>query len=521
LQRRYQSVLSRIVYAPRRAFAGVGAIAMAGVVVMPFLGQSLLPSFKERDFLMHWLTPPGTSLTEEVRISVEGCRELMTIPGVRNCGSHIGQALLADEVVGVEFGENWISVDPAADYDATLASVQEVVDGYPGLRRDVQTYLKERIREVLTGSSDTIVVQIFGDDLDTLKDTADEVKDMLSGIDGIVEENVELQGDVPQVEVEVDLARAEDLGLKPGDVRRAAATFVASEEVGDIFQNGKAFDVHVWSTPETRNSLSAIRRLPLDTPDGPIVSLDEVADVEIKPTPNQIHREDVSRTIEVGANVRGRDLGSVAKDIDDRLDELQLPLGYRAEVRGEYQEREEADQRLLLYGLLAAVGIFFLLLTSMRSARLAALSFFTLPMALVGGVLAAFLFGNAIISLGSLVGFFTILGIVARNGIMQVSHFQHLEREEGETFGPTLVLRGARERLAPILMTALTTGLALVPLLIAGNIPGQEIEHPMAIVIVGGLLTSTLLNLFVVPSLYLRFGRGRILRRGAEVAPAS
>jgi len=253
------------------------------------------------------------------------------------------------------------------------------------------------------------------------------------------------------------------------------------------------------------------------------VSLSDVADVNIKPTPNQIQREAVSRTIEVGANVSGRDLGSVAEDIQDGLEEIAMPLGYRAQVSGEYQERQAADRRLLLYGSIAALGIFFLLVTSFRSVRLAALSFFTLPMALLGGVLAAFAFGNGVISLGSLVGFFTILGIVARNGIMQVSHFQHLEQEEGEAFGPELVLRGATERLAPILMTALTTGLALVPLLIAGNIPGQEIEYPMGIVIVGGLLMATLLNLFVVPSLYLRFGKSRRERaepRGAA-QPAS
>jgi len=486
--------------------------------VVPRLGQELLPEFKERDLLMHWVTKPDTSQPEMVRISTAAAEELQAIPGVRNFGSHIGQAFLMDEVVGMNFGENWISIDPSADYDKTLAAVQEVVDGYPGLRRDVQTYLKERIREVLTGSSEAIVVHIFGDDLGTLRAKAEEVKNMLSGIDGIVEENVELQGDVPQLEVRLDLEKAEDYALKPGDVRRAAAAFVASEEVGDVFRGGRVYDVNVWSTPETRDDLTSIRQLPIDTPDGRVVSLDEVADVSMEPTPNQIHRQDVSRTIEVGANVRGRDLGSVAREIDERLEDIELPLGYRAEVEGEYQERQEADRRLLFYGILAAIGIFFLLLTSFRSARLAALSFFTLPMALVGGLLAAFAFGDGVISLGSLVGFFTILGIVARNGIMQISHFQHLEEHEGETFGPALVIRGARERLAPILMTSLTTGLALVPLLLAGTIPGQEIEHPMAIVIVGGLVTATMLNLFVVPSLYLRFGKSRAFRRRAEGA---
>jgi Cu/Ag efflux pump CusA len=317
------------------------------------------------------------------------------------------------------------------------------------------------------------------------------------------------------VEVQVRLDDAQRYGLKPGDVRRAAATFVTGEEVGDIFYEGKTYDVQVWSPPEARDSLTDIQRLPINTPDGNAIQLIDVADVGIQPRPNAIHRQDVSRTIEVGTNVKGRSLGAVAEDIEDGLEAMKLPTGYHAEVSGEYKERQEADRRLLTYGLIAAAGIFFLLLTSFRSARLAALSFFTLPMALVGGALAAFFFSDGIISLGSLVGFFTILGIVARNGIMQISHFQHLEKYEGVEFGPDLVLRGARERLAPILMTALTTGLALVPLLIAGNIPGQEIQYPMGFVIIGGLAASTLLNLFVVPSLYLRFAGDRRTRLGS------
>lgn len=509
LQHRYERVLVRIIGVPRRAYAAVALLVLLGVGVVPRLGQELLPDFKERDFLMHWVTKPDTSQPEEVRITTVSARELQAIPGVRNFGSHMGQALLADEPYGIYFGENWISVDKDVDYDKTRAKIQEVVDGYPGIRRDVQTYLKERIREVLTGSSEAIVVNIFGDDLATLRTTADRVKKMMGGVEGVIEENVELQDPVPQVEVTVKLDQAERYGLKPGDVRRAAATFVTGEEVGDIFRDGKAYDVQVWSTPQTRNSLTAVEQLPIDTASGTVVRLRDVADVTIRPRPASIQRQQVSRTIEVGANVRGRSLDEVAGDIEDRLEKMELPLGYRAEVSGEYTERREADRRLLLYGGLAAIGIFFLLITSFRSGRLAALSFFTLPMALVGGVLAAYVFGNGIISLGSLVGFFTILGIVARNGIMQISHFQHLEEHEGETFGPALVVRGARERLAPILMTALTTGLALVPLLVTGNIPGQEIEFPMAIVIVGGLVTSTVLNLFVVPSLYLRFGRRR------------
>ena len=509
LQRGYVRILGPIIRRPAAAYVSVTFLVIAGVGVYPRLGQELLPEFKERDFLMHWVSKPDTSLAEEVRITAASAKELQAIPGVRNFGSHIGQAFLADEPYGVYFGENWISIDKDVDYDATLAQIQSVVDGYPGLRRDVQTYLKERIREVLSGSSDTIVVKLFGDDLETLLDTADDVKEMMAEVDGVVDENVQLLQQVPQVEVTVRLDDAERLKLTPGDVRRASATFVSGEEVGDIFRDGKAYDVNVWSKPEDRDSLTDIENIPLNTPDGGVVLLKDVADVRITSKPSSIPHEDGLRTITIGANVSGRDLGTVAESIEDRLEDMEMPLGYFAEVDGEYVERQEANRRLLQYGFIAAIGIFLLLLTSMRSARLAALSFFTLPMALVGGVIAAYVFGDGVLSLGSLVGFFTILGIVARNGIMQISHFQHLEEHEGETFGPALVMRGARERLAPIVMTALTTALALVPLLIAGNIAGQEIEFPMAIVILGGLVTSTLLNLFVVPSLYLQFGRRR------------
>ncbi|MDQ4059289.1 MAG: efflux RND transporter permease subunit, partial [Actinomycetota bacterium] len=508
LQRGYTAVLARIIRTPRPAFLTVGALVLSGLLVLPFLGQSLLPDFKERDFLMHWLTKPGTSLPEEKRITIQSSHELRAIPGVRNFGSHVGQALHADEVVDVDFGENWVSVDPKVDYDKTVGAIQSAVDGYPGLFRDVLTYLKERIREVLTGGSDAIIVRIFGTDLDVLHRQAEKVRQAMEDVDGIVELHVELQEEVPQVDVEVDLAAAQRYGVKPGDVRRGAAAIMAGIEVGDVFRAGKTWDVNVWGRLGTRRSLSDVRNLLLDTPDGGHVRLEKVADVKVAPTPNVINREDASRRIDVGANVRERDLGSVVQDVEAALDEIDFPLGYHAEMLGEYAERQAAQRRLLTFAIVAALGIFLLLLTSFSSWRLAAFSFVTLPMALVGGVLAAYL-GGGVISLGSLVGFFTVLGIVARNGIMQISHYQHLERYEGETFGPALVLRGSRERLAPIVMTALTTGLALFPLVLTGNLPGQEIEYPMGLVILGGLVSSTLLNLFVVPSLYLALGKHR------------
>jgi CzcA family heavy metal efflux pump len=506
LQRGYTAALSRVVMRPLWAYATVAVVVAAGIAVVPSLGESLFPTFKERDFLMHWVTAPGTSHPEEVRIVERGSRELRSIPGVRNFGSHIGQALLADEVVGVNAGENWVSVDPKADYDKTLAAIQRVVSGYPGLYTDVQTYLNERIKEVLTGTSEALVVRIYGQDLAVLRNKAAEVEKVMSGVPGVVEAHADFEVEVPQVDVEVNLAAARRYGIKPGDVRRAAATLVSGEEVADVFRGGKAYDVQVWSTPRTRRSLTSIEDLPIDTPGGRQVRLGDVATVRVKPAPNLIERDNNSRRIDVGANVRGRDLGSVARDVSTRLRQVSFPRGYDTKLLGEYQERQAAQRNLLLYAVAALIGILLLLRMAFGSWRLSTLTLLTLPMALVGGVLAAYI-GGGVLSLGSLVGFFTVMGIAARNGILLINHYQHLEQHEGESFGPGLVLRGARERLSPILMTALATGLAVVPLVIAGQIPGHEIEHPLAVVILGGLFTSTLLNLFVVPSLYLRFGR--------------
>jgi CzcA family heavy metal efflux pump len=520
LQRVYEPVLTRIIRRPGPVFIATAVVIVVGVAVFPLMGESLFPEFKERDFLMHWITKPGTSAAEEERIVTQASRELRAIPGVRNFGSHIGQALLAEELNGVNFGENWISVDPSVDYDETVAAIEEVVNAYPGLFHNVETYLNERIDEVLTGSSETFVVRIFGPDLKGIHSKADEVEQALKDIPGIVDLHVQLQSEVPQIQVEVDLAKAQQYGIKPGDVRRASATLVAGEEVGDLFKDGKAYDVNVWSTPETRNSVESIRNLPIDTPNGRQVRLGDVADVRIAPAQSVIYRDNASRRIDVSANVEGRDLKAVMAEVNNRLQQVPFPLGYHAEVLGEFAERQAAQSRLLLFAIAAALGTFLILLGSFGNVRLAILGFLTLPSALVGGVLAAYFTGD-VISLGSLVGFLTVFGIAARNKIMLINHYQHLERYEGETFGLELAVRGAVERLSPILMTALATGLALVPLVIAGDVPGAEIEYPMAIVILGGLITSTLLNLFVVPSLYLRFGRARSVVPATVLAPAT
>jgi CzcA family heavy metal efflux pump len=506
LQRAYTALLRRVIRRPSLVIVATAATLVAGVAVVPQLGESLFPTFKERDFLALWVTRPGTGHQEIVRITERASRDFRAIPGVRGFGAHIGRAVQGEEINGINFAEDWLSLDPHADYNRTLERIRATVDAYPGLFREQTTYLNERIDEVLAGSSEAITVRIFGPDLDTLRDEAATVHRALKGIPGIVDLRTELQVDVPYIRVVPDLRKSARYGLKPGDIRRQAAVLVAGEEVSDLHVNSKVYDIIAWSVPKARRDVQAIQNLPLDTPGGGHVLLSDVARVYLGSTPNQISRENNSRRIDVGMNVKGRDLGSVVADVRDRLADVRMPHEYHAELVGEFAEREAAQGRLLSFGLAAAIGIFLLLQTCIGSWRVATFSFLTLPLALVGGLLAAFAAGG-VISLGSLVGFLTVFGIAARNGILLINHYQHLEREEGEPFGPDLVLRGSRERLAPILMTALATGLALVPLVISGEIPGAEIEYPMAIVILGGLATSTLLNLFLVPTLYLRTRR--------------
>jgi CzcA family heavy metal efflux pump len=508
LQKGYAAGLARVIRRPVAAYLTFALVTLAGVGVYPHLGQSLFPGFKERDFLIHWVAPPGTSTAEMERTTTKISRELLAIPGVQSAGAHIGQALLGEEVAGVNLGEIWVSLSPKANYTRTLDRVHAVTNGYPGLYREVQTYLDERISEVLTGGKEPIIVRTYGENLTTLRAKSDQILALVKSVSGVVDAHRDISSDVPQVDVTVNLARAERYGLKPGDVRRDAATLVAGEEVGDIFRAGKAYDVVVWSPASVRHSFSDVENLPIDLPSGGRVRLGVVATVSLQPNPNAIDRQGDSRYLDVGAAVSGRDLGAVVNDIKTKLAAVHLDRGYHTELLGEYTERQAAQSRLLQSSLIAGVVILLLLQAAFRRWRLAALVFLTLPMALVGGVLAAWV-GGGIISLGSLVGFFTVFGIAARNGILLVNHWQHLEEQEGMEFGPALVIRGARERLSPILMTSLATGLALVPLVILGDRPGHEIELPLAVVVLGGLVTSTLLNLVVVPSLYLWWGKSR------------
>ncbi|MCZ7573226.1 MAG: efflux RND transporter permease subunit [Ardenticatenaceae bacterium] len=508
LQRGYESGLAQTAQRPRLAYAAVAVLMVAGLVLLPFLGRNqLLPSFREPYLTVQLEAAPGTSLPAMNRIVAQASSELRAIPGVSNVAAHVGRAVFGDRVVGVNSAELWVSIRPEADYDATIAAVQRAVDAYTGLDRGVQTYLQQTLGNPQTRASDTaITVRVFGENHDVLRGQAEKLQQTLAGIDGVVDPRVVLPVEEPTLEIEVDLASAQRYGVKPGDVRRSAATLLSGIQVGSLFEQQKVFDVVVWGVPEIRDSPDDVGELLIDTPRGGHVRLKVVADVRMASSPTVIKREGVSPYLDIGFNVQGRDAHAVASDVRAVIQNYPFPLEYHAEVLSDFAVRQATQQRILIAGIVALVGIFLLLQASSGSWHLASAIFLTSPTALAGGVLAALLGGGGLLSLGVLAGFLTIVGITLRNSTMLISHYQYLEEQEGESFGPELILRGAQERLSPILLTTLTTGLALLPFVLFGNIPGHEIVRPIAIVVLGGLVTSTLFNLFIVPALYLRFG---------------
>jgi CzcA family heavy metal efflux pump len=541
----YASLLSRFLQRPRTALIAVGVALVLALAALPLMGTSLIPSLKDTDVLVRLDAEPGTSNPRMTAIATGLSRELRSIPGVENVGAHVGRAKTGDQVVNVNSSELWVSVDPDADYDATVASIEDAVERTRGVASDVVSYSAQRIRDigalndgeneaagddlgVLTGVDEPLVVRVYGQDLATLRREARRVRRLVSRVDGVVDPRVKLPATQPTIEIETDLDRARRFGVKPGDVRRAEGTLLQGILVGSIFEQQKVFDVIVQGAPSARESVADVRNLLIDGPDGGHLRLERVADVRVTPTPIVIDRDAVSRRLDIVADVQGRDLGSVANDIEARLANVDFPLEYHAEVLQETTAEEIDSTQMTAFAVAAAIAAFLLLQAAFRSWRLAAAVFLCLPLALVGGVLAA-LIGGAELSLGSYVGFLALFGLAARAGVVLIRHFQDLEHE-GEAFGPALVERGTRERLAPILTSAAGTAVVMLPFAIAGAEPGLEIVNPMAIVVLGGLVTSTLLSLFVLPAVYLRFGGGQpelspeeeLMHRwaGVETAPA-
>lgn len=510
-------------FAPRLVTRSVPALIatlgliVVGVALVPVLGTSLAPSLKEPYLLVEFEGAAATSQPEQSRIVAAATSELRALPGVQAVGAHIGRAILSDQVADVNSGEIWVQLDPAANYDSTRAAVEDVVAGYPGLQRNVSSYLKERGTDLLARPNSDLVVRVYGSDLPTLDAKAEEVRAALAGVDGLVDPTVARRAQDPTIQITVDLAAAQRFGLKPGDVRRATATQVNGISVGSIFERQKVFDVIVRGVPEVRDSVTAIQNLLVDRPDGAgQVRLGDVALVQVGPSPSVVERESVSRYLDVVASVSGRNRGDVVTDAASALRTVAFPVDYRAEIRSGYADDQSAIAQAVAAAVAALIVIFLLLQAAFRRWRLAVLAFLTLPVALVGGLVAAFL-GGGVVTIGSLAGLLTVLVIAVRHLVVLVRHYQDLE-DGGDEFGPALVQLGTRDRVGPIVMTTLAVAAAMVPMAVAGPIAGLELISPMAVVVIGGLITSAALNLLIVPALYLRFaGGGRPAADEADV----
>jgi len=500
-------VMPRLLRSPRVAYATLAALVLVGLVALPFVkrGDSLVPSFKDRNVLVHWDGAPGTSLSEMSRITARASQELQGLAGVAGVGAHVGRAVGGDQIVGASSGEMWVTIASSADYGTTLAAIKSVVSGYPGLDHTVLTYPTKRVQEVLRSTKRDLTVRIYGDDFTVLNDKANEVAKALAGIKGIQDPKVQAPLTEPALEVKVDLAAADKFDIKPGDVRRAATTLVSGLTVGALFEEQKVFDVVVVGTPQTRASVADIRDLIIDTPTGGHVRLGDVADVSVAPSLSVIRHEDVSRYIDVDANVSGRSVGSVAANVKTALKGIQFPLQHRAVVLRDYAKSESERRGFIALALAAAIGIFLLLQAAFRSWRLAIVFVISLPSALAGAVVGSLVAGP--FSFGSLLGFLAVFAIATRWCLMAVNRFEELERHEPTIDRAALVLIGTRQGLVPLLASAVGTVFVLLPFVVIGGRAGHEIAHRMSVVIAFGMISAALYALVVVPALYLSLGR--------------
>jgi CzcA family heavy metal efflux pump len=509
LKRRYVNVLSAISRAPRLIAATAVVLVVLAVAAVPFLGGEFLPPLREGHYIVHMVAMPGTSLEESIRLGKLVTAELRQDEDIRIVSQQIGRAESGDDTAGVHYSEIHVDLKPL-DGDAIEGAedrLREILDRFPGVSMSPKTFLTERMEEVLSGVQAQVVVQVFGDDLDMIDEKAREVLDAISSVHGVADPQIESPPGTPSIVIHLRPDRLIQAGLQPVTVLDAIQTAYQGATVGQVFEANRVFNVAAILDPRIRQVPEAIGSLLLTNADGARIKLADVADVYQRTGRYSIAHEGTRRRQAVYCNVRGRDVASFVEEAERTVrQKVKFPAGVYTVFGGVSEARKQAQQEILTYSIVAGVGIILLLAISFHTVRNMLLVLVNLPFALVGGVVAAVLTGGTL-SIGSIVGFVTLFGITTRNSIMMISHFEHLVRVEGETWGLHAVLRGASERLTPVLMTATVTGLGLLPLAIGSGQPGKEIEGPMAIVILGGLATSTALNLLVLPSLALRYGR--------------
>jgi CzcA family heavy metal efflux pump len=518
LKRGYARILTPVLQRPGTVIAVSAAMLVLAVAAIPFMGREFLPPFNEGTLNINATLPPGTSLQESNRVGVLIERMLRETPEVFSTTRRTGRAELDEHAAGVNTSELEVVTRPGTrSHAAMMEEVRSNLGRLPGLDVEVGQPISHRIDHLLSGTRAQIAIKLFGPDLAILRTKAGEIRNAIATVPGVVDLLVEPQVGVPQVQVNLIRREAAAVGLRGEDLAETVETAFGGHVVSQVLEEQRRYDVVVRMHADARRSIETLARTLIDTPSGARVPLAQVAEVRVDAGPNTINRENVQRRIIVQANVAGRDLGGVIRDVRAAVtSRVALPQGYFVQYGGQFESQEKATRQITIMSGAAIVGIFGLLYVALGSTRLAALVMANLPLALIGGVAMVFLAGGTL-SIASLIGFITLFGIATRNGIMLISHYQHLMEEEGVAFDNAIV-QGSLERLSPILMTALVTGIGLIPLALGAGESGKEIQQPMAIVILGGIVSSTVLNMLVIPALYLRYGRSTARGRSSMEA---
>ena len=493
---------------PYKVMAGAAVLFVLTMATLPFVGTAFLPDFNEGTLTINVLANPGTSLSESNRIGTIAEKLVMQIPEVLSTGRRTGRAELDEHAEGVHYTE--IDVDLKESDRAReeiLADIREKLAVIPGVNINVGQPISHRLDHLQSGVRAQIAVKLFGDDLGTLRSKAEEIRNTMQTVEGATDVQIERQVLIPQIRFNVNRERAAQYGLAPGEITDTLETALNGRTVSQAIEGARRYDVVVRFDDASRNNLDVLRSATVDTPQGTQIPVSAVADIENLPGPNQILRENTKRRIVISANTSGRDLGSVVQDMQERVAaQVTLPQGYFVEFGGQFQASQEATRTLSVLTIFSLVAIFFLLIKALGDWRSALQVMINIPLALIGAVIAMLITGG-VFSIATLVGFISLVGITSRNGIMMISHYLHLMREEGENFDEQMIIRGSLERLVPVMMTALTAGLSLIPFVLAADAPGKEILHPLAVVVLGGILTSTLLDQVVTPAVFYKFGK--------------
>jgi len=527
---------------PVAVLATLGVLVAGALVMVTRLGSEFLPPFNEGTAVVTFFGQPGLSLVESNKLGTKAEEFILSIPQVRSTARRTGRAEQDEHALGVHASEIEVDFwtkeearDPATHAqpggrqppavkdirprEEVFSLIQEKLEAFPGVAVSIGQPISHRIEHLLSGVRAQVAVKIFGDDLNTLRVLAEQTQAAMQGLVGVVDLQVEQQVLVPQLHISVNRDAAARVGFTPAALTDAMETATKGKVVGQVLDGLKAFDITLTLDDRHRSDPARLEEVRLVSPTGAIVLLRDVAEVVEKLGPNEVQREGLRRRIVVSCNVRGRDLGSTVEEIQKSIaTDVQLPRGYTIQFGGLYEAQKESIRLLLALGLGSLVAIFVILFTHYRSSMIAAQIMLNVPFALIGSV-AALTITREPFSVASLVGFISLTGIATRNGVLMVSHYVHLMTHERQTWSKELIIRGSQERVAPVLMTAVTAGLGLLPLVLSKGEPGKEILYPVAVVILGGLITSTLLDFFVTPAVFYRFGKTaaeRLAREHAE-----